>query len=166
MKTLKVLPILQAVLVLFTSGCASIVSDWEWPVTFRSNPSGAYVILRDKDGVEIHRGYTPITIKLDASSGYFSGAEYEVEMRLPGYEVSKGRVSARLNGWYVGNVVFGGLIGLLILDPVTGAMFKLPPEYTASLTKCTALSSNECGLGVITLSEVPSELKGKLIRVK
>ena len=32
---------------------------------------------------------------------------------------------AYLNGWYIGNVVFGGLIGLLIVDPETGAMWRL-----------------------------------------
>ena len=30
-----------------------------------------------------------------------------------------------MNGWYIGNILFGGLIGFLIVDPLTGAM--LPP---------------------------------------
>ena len=33
-----------------------------------------------------------------------------------------------------GNILFGGIIGLLIIDPITGAMFKLPEKADASLT--------------------------------
>lgn len=33
-----------------------------------------------------------------------------------------------MNGWYIGNLLFGGIIGLLIVDPATGAMWTLIPR--------------------------------------
>ena len=32
-------------------------------------------------------------------------------------------LETRMNGWYLGNIIFGGLIGALIVDPATGAMW-------------------------------------------
>lgn len=29
-----------------------------------------------------------------------------------------------INGWYLGNLLFGGLLGWVIIDPITGAMYK------------------------------------------
>lgn len=33
-----------------------------------------------------------------------------------------------MDGWYFGNILFGGLIGFLIVDPATGAMYTLKPD--------------------------------------
>jgi hypothetical protein len=37
-------------------------------------------------------------------------------------------LDSTLSGWYFGNILIGGLIGLLIVDPLTGAMYDLEPE--------------------------------------
>jgi len=104
-----------------TSGCASIVSHSSWPVAVNSSPPGATVTIKNEDGVTIHQAPTPFTITLQASDGYFDGADYTLETK---YGITT--LSSSLNPWYVGNIVFGGLIGLLIVDPATGAMWKLP----------------------------------------
>jgi hypothetical protein len=36
-----------------------------------SNPTAVRIAIADQSGVEIYRGATPATIKLDASAGYF-----------------------------------------------------------------------------------------------
>ena len=141
MKNFRPLHVGMLASVLTLTGCASIVSKSDWPVTFKSNPSGADISITDKDGNEVHRGTTPATITLPSSSGYFSSATYHVDIRLNGYQEGKGVVPAKLNGWYVGNIVFGGLIGFLIVDPATGAMWKLPPQYTVNLSKVESSSS-------------------------
>ncbi len=33
-----------------------------------------------------------------------------------------------MNGWYWGNFAIGGLIGFLIVDPLTGAMYRIKDE--------------------------------------
>lgn len=106
---------------LLLSGCASIVSKSDWPVTISSSHPGVAFTVLNENGVAVANGATPTTITLSASDGYFDGADYRVE--TPGGVTP---LNSQLNGWYIGNIVFGGLIGLLIVDPATGAMWRLP----------------------------------------
>lgn len=121
------------VLGLSLSSCASIVSKSTWPVTINSNPPGALVRIIDEDGEVVDSGTTPLAAKLSAKDGFFTKADYDVEATLSGYSTKKSRLSARINPWYFGNILFGGLIGLLIVDPATGAMWKLKDEFTIDL---------------------------------
>ena len=50
-----------------------------------------------------------------------------------GYPRQGGTVDTELSGWYLGNFLFGEVIGLLIIDPATGAMWRLPESYHADL---------------------------------
>ncbi|MDD5412721.1 MAG: hypothetical protein PHF31_15155 [Methylobacter sp.] len=59
-----------------------------------------------------------------------------------------------MNGWYFGNLVFGGFVGILIIDPATSAMFRLPETFSADLTanlNGMAPSSSE----IVSLNDVP-----------
>ena len=107
------------------NGCASIVSKSQYPVTINSSPEGATVTVKNKHGVEIHKATTPATISLSAGAGFFSPASYSFEFQKVGYFPGSTSISAGLDGWYIGNILFGGLIGMLIVDPATGAMWKL-----------------------------------------
>jgi hypothetical protein len=121
------------------TGCASIVSKSKWPVAFKSDPPGAEVVISDDSGKELHRGMTPVVFKLHSGAGYFMPEDYVVEMKMNGYQEDRGVLKAGMNGWYVANAAFGGLIGLLIVDPATGAMWKLPSEYSVNLLTTGAL---------------------------
>ena len=46
---------------------------------------------------------------------------------MAGYYPSETQIRPQFNPWYVGNVVVGGLIGLVIVDPLTGAVWNLHP---------------------------------------
>ena len=48
-----------------------------------------------------------------------------VALTYKGTETRKINVECKLNGWYFGNLIIGGLIGMLIVDPATGAMYRL-----------------------------------------
>lgn len=103
------------------TGCASIVSKSDWPVSVTSASPGVAFTVKNENGVAVTHGTTPAVVVLSSHGGYFSGADYTIECAG-----GTTPLASRLNGWYVGNVVFGGLIGLLIVDPATGAMWKLP----------------------------------------
>jgi hypothetical protein len=156
---------LPVVLVLL-SGCASIVSKSSRPVTITSSPIGAKVTISKSSGVPIQVGETPMTVTLETSNGFFTKAKYTVEATKPGYQTSSAVISADLNGWYFGNIVFGGLIGLLIVDPATGAMWKLDDTYSVNLapTKKVALSNGET-VHVVSISDIPTHLRSKLVKV-
>jgi hypothetical protein len=68
---------------------------------------------------------TPFVAKLQRKSGFFKGEEYRLVFELAGYQKSEARIASTLNPWYFGNIGFGGLIGLFIVDPWTGAMWNL-----------------------------------------
>jgi hypothetical protein len=47
---------------------------------------------------------------------------------MPGYASTEVRLDSAVSGWYWGNFAFGGLLGMLVVDPLTGAMYNLTPE--------------------------------------
>ena len=74
---------------------------------------------------------TPTTVTLDRGAGYFRKQTYRVEFEMNGAKDSV-NIEARLNGWYIGNFLIGGIIGFLIVDPLTGAMWDLSPDRVAA----------------------------------
>ena len=116
------------------SGCATIVSDSKYNVAIQSDPPGAHYLVRNtKKNVEVTSGVTPGSVMLKAGNGFFSKATYEVSFDKPGYESVSVPVVSGMDGWYIGNIVFGGVIGLLILDPATGAMWRMDENVHATL---------------------------------
>jgi len=115
------------------NGCASIICKSSGPVTYTSNPSGATVTIKNKNGVEIQRATTPTTVCLPYDNGYFSKARYTLQFEKDGYETLVTQDDAYINGWYWGNIGFGGLIGLLIVDPATGSMWTMADDKAVTL---------------------------------
>lgn len=93
-----------------------------------SDPTGARVTIYDRDNEEVEANTTPFVARLERRSGYFRGEEYRLVFELAGYQKTEAMVRSSLNGWYFGNIGFGGLIGFLIVDPLTGAMWTLGPK--------------------------------------
>lgn len=120
--------------IIMSGGCASIVSKSQYPVTIKCNPADATCIVKNKKGEEIHKAMTPTTITLPAGDGYFSSASYSIEFQKEGYYKSTSTLGSSMDGWYIGNILFGGLIGFLIVDPLTGAMWKLDDAVVGNLT--------------------------------
>ena len=111
------------------SGCASIVSGGPQVVTINSNPSGAKMTLcNERTGQCMSTGKTPYTATLERSQGFFKPAHYSIRCEKIGYMPAQQSLDAGLNGWYFGNIVFGGLIGMLIVDPATGAMWDIKKQ--------------------------------------
>jgi hypothetical protein len=132
---------ITATLLLCLCGCASIVSHSTWPVTFNSNPTGAEVTVTDSVGKQ-QRGTTPLTLKLNSKKAFFAPARYDIEAKIDGYSTTEAHLTAGINGWYFGNIALGGGFGMIVggifVDPATGAMWKLPPQYCVNLSKTTA----------------------------
>lgn len=130
MKNTILFPSLIGLLVA-SSGCASIVSDSSYPVRIESTPPGERFVIRDKSGSWVASGKTPDTVTLKAGSGYFQSARYNVEFDAG----NTLEIKADVDPWFFGNIVFGGLIGFCIVDPLTGAMWELPESVSATIYK-------------------------------
>ncbi len=142
-------------------GCASIVSRTKWPLTIDSKPGGVHVSIRNKKGFEVFTGYTPAVTQLKSGSGFFSKENYTVTLTHMGGEQRKINVECRVNGWYFGNIVFGGLIGLLIVDPATGAMYRLENKDIYEVFKDDKASQ----LKILDVNSIPNEWKASMVEL-
>lgn len=96
-------------------------------VSIKTNPPGAHVSVADKKGREVASLTTPCVANLKRSSNFLVGASYVATIDKPGYQKQEVAIKPTLNPWYLGNVLIGGLVGILVVDPITGAMFSLTP---------------------------------------
>lgn len=160
---LKMTAIVMASVFLFSS-CASIVSKSIYPLSINSSPSNAKVSITDKKGKEIYLGNTPVTVQLQAGAGFFSKAEYQVKFSSPGYDEKIVPITFKLDGWYFGNLLLGGLFGMLLIDPATGAMWKIEAEFlNETLSKSTV--SIDPKLKILNINDIPENWKTHLVRV-
>jgi hypothetical protein len=151
------------------SSCASIVSRTAYPVTINTNPSGASISITDKKGKEVYNGTSPAVVTLRSGAGYFSKAEYEVKLLSPGYAEKVVPIKYKLNDWYFGNILIGGVIGMLIVDPATGAMWRISNrEINETLSKTKVMSTSSIStptLDIVDIKDISKELKSELVRV-
>ena len=161
-------PLAATATIVTLAACASIVSDRKGVVTVSSNPTAAQIAIADQSGVEVYRGTTPASITLDASAGYFDGQEYTITFSKEGYDPTTVNVDSRINGWYVGNIVFGGFIGWLIVDPLTGAMWALDAEHVnGTLAERVAMDETSSPqLRIVSIDSVPESERSRMIRVR
>lgn len=108
-----------AIIVGLTS-CATIISGTSQSINFSSNPSRATI---SDNGV--HLGHTPLSVDLKRKKNH------SIRIELEGYEAQEFVLERKFNAWYLGNILFGGIIGLII-DPITGAMYNLTPNQIAA----------------------------------
>src|SRR5215469_16210401 len=119
-----------AVLAVFAAitGCATIVHSGPRAIPVSSTPPGAKVTIYDRDNKVVMTNTTPFVATLDPKYGYFISQSDRLVFQMPGRADTEVQLNSSLSGWYWGNLVFGGLIGMLVVDPLTGAMYNLAPE--------------------------------------
>lgn len=150
---------------LVTTGCASIVTDSTQNVRIDSRPDAAHVTVTDQSGRRVARGETPMSVALDKAAGYFDGQRYEVTLAKEGFDDKTVVLRARPNGWYIaGNLVFGGFIGWLVVDPWTGSMYTLSPGEVSADLRARSAATAEDGLRVevVFLRDIPQEDRTRL----
>ena len=127
-------------LAILASGCASIASKVNYPVTINSNPSGAEVEVKNSSGMVVFSGKTPTTTILRSGGAYFNKYNYMVTFHKEGYNPTTQNINADIDSTYFGNFLLGGALGMLIIDPITGAMWELPPYASATLSPKSGLA--------------------------
>ena len=99
-------------------------------ITVESTPPGASVKIVNRDNEQVANVTTPATVSLRRGAGYFRAGRYVATFEKPGYESEKVHIVNNNvgNWWTMGNLLIGGLIGILIVDPASGAMYVLEPD--------------------------------------
>lgn len=108
--------LLCGLVMITSSGCCSIMSGSTQEIAISSTPPGATVTADSGTSIT-----TPGSIVLRRNIRHTLVAE------LPGYKQQQVQLEKKLNNWVWGNILIGGLIGLVI-DMVSGAIDELHPK--------------------------------------
>ena len=123
------------VLILVTSGCATVIDGSNQLVTFNSSPNGAKIYA---NGMEI--GTTPLTTSMKRSKTTM------ILAKKNGYEDQQLALQTKLNNWFWGNFLLG--VYSSTTDYVSDAMIEYSPNmYYITLNPIPLLQSNDSGLG-------------------
>ena len=109
-----------------------------------------------------------MTLNLKRGSGYFKSESYTVRFEKPGYAPREIVLAGQTSGWYFGNIVIGGLVvGMLIVDPISGGMYRLSPEKAEVALEAmgTKTSQGDNSLTVVIAQDVPADVMKQARRI-
>ena len=150
------------------SSCATIFGGSRYTFVVNSSPEAAQLVVTNKKGREVFNGNTPATLRLKSGAGYFSPAMYNLKFNKPGYAEQTVPVRFNLNGWYFGNILLGGAIGMLVVDPLTGGMWKVnnaEKNIYRKLKPQRIAVNNEAALNIIDINTLDEEMKQQLVKI-
>lgn len=110
---------------LLAGACASIVSDNESTTYIETDPQSARCVLHGQDFERVVQ--TPESILLPANA-----APITLACEAEGYRTTSAELDTKMDGWILGNVIFGGIVGIVI-DAARGAGQKYPSKITVVL---------------------------------
>ena len=106
-------------------GCASIVSETDSTTYIETEPEKARCELHGQDFRRVID--TPASVHLDADA-----APVTVSCKADGYRETAEVLDTSMDGWILGNIIFGGIIGVAV-DAARGAGQKFPPRFMVIL---------------------------------
>jgi hypothetical protein len=111
----------SAIILVSLISCSTIVNTEKQQVKINSSPEKAIVKITNPGGIEVFNGETPVDTKLKRKFDYI------VDISLPGYKSEKIQITKGFEPLFLGNLLCGGLVGMII-DFATGAVYKLEPD--------------------------------------
>jgi hypothetical protein len=127
----KRLPIIYLLVLIFATGCATIIHGKLQKIPVTSEPSGATVTV---DGQTVE---TPGVVILKRSR-----EEYTLRFEKEGYKPVEIKLHRSMSGWLWGNLLIGGVIGVIV-DFSTGSAYKLEPKEVHAILKAKGISLKE-----------------------
>ncbi len=155
------------VLITCMYSCATIFSSSKYPVQFKSTPNKVLVEIIDRDGVMVYQGETPAVVQLKANKGFMKKAIYNIKFSKNGFTSKSYSISATLDQWYWANLVLGGVIGMLIVDPASGAMFQINTPFIDAVLSSESNSNNieDNTIQVYDINNIPEHWKEHLSKI-
>lgn len=104
-------------LALCSVNCGTIVHQTTQQVRLNSEPAGAAVTVACGDVHNDPKLVTPAVVTLHRKPAYCG-----IKLNKEGYAEKELKFGRQMSGWYLGNIIFGGIIGLIV-DAANGAMW-------------------------------------------
>ena len=109
----------------FISGCATILSHGDKAISIISNPEGANVVVKDsRTYTTVSKNKAPCQVILERGDGWFLKKYYNLYLSKEGYISEQVEVTPTFNPLYICNIFFGGPIGMITVDALTGDMWQ------------------------------------------
>ncbi|MEQ9104972.1 MAG: PEGA domain-containing protein [Rhodothermales bacterium] len=138
-------------------GCGTIMQGTTQDIGISSTPSQATIKVNGQQ-----MGTTPAVLDLKRKSTHF------IQIELDGYQLFETTLTRKTSGWVWGNLVFGGLPGLVV-DAAAGGMYKLTPDQiTADMRLASSMApGNDIMMIAVVLKANPDwEKIGQLEKVR
>jgi hypothetical protein len=130
----KVLICLLLAIVLFiANGCASIFNGNSSMLNIMTNPENATVTIKGSQSGEKIVEHTPCNITLN------KGSDYMVKINFAGYQSENIIITRGIAGWFWGNLLLGGVIGMVIDYSSNNMWQHTPTNINIDLTKLSSL---------------------------
>jgi hypothetical protein len=128
-----------------TTGCATMIHGTTQKVEITSNPSGASAHI-EPVSMDLTTPATPTLSRANA---------YTVQFQLPGYLSKTENIDRESSGAVWGNLLLGGLIGMLV-DSSNGAAYELVPEHLHVELEAVPTALVDAPVEALPLDEEPS----------
>lgn len=153
LEVLMRLPVTGLALLIPLAACATIMHGTSQGVGISSTPTAATVTVDNKP-----QGTTPLVANLSRKDNHV------VRITMPGYQPYETTLTRGTSGWVWGNIVFGGIPGLIV-DAVSGGLYKLTPEQITSTMTTAAITPTKDGfyIAVVMKPEAGWEKVGYLL---
>ncbi|MGB0581027.1 MAG: hypothetical protein ACPGVU_15115 [Limisphaerales bacterium] len=154
----RVLRLVLCLSPLILSGCATVFDGGPDNIRIDSDPNGARVTIYDEYGDVVASGHTMFKVALKAGGNY-RNRSYRVKVEKLGFEPKEFLIEGKANGWWWGNLLYGGPLGAVVVDPITGDMWKLDPaEVEVKLEKIKIPEGDHTttSLLILTPDELPA----------
>ncbi len=152
------MPRILAVLLIaaLLTGCASIIHGSRQDVRVTSVPSGAVVRVNLNNQATT----TPGVLTLNRKE-----IGYVLTFEKQGYKPVEVSIRRTVDGWLFGNILFGGLIGLVI-DFASGSAYKLTPDEVSTVMTQMNVSMRNTKKGdllvVVDMERLPKEARERI----
>lgn len=147
--------------------CSSIISKSEYTVAISSEPEGASLTVTNRAGESVHSATTPSTVILRSASGYFKSEQYTIDfnINIDGYSPRIFTLLSSLDGWYFGNLLLDELIGMLVVDPITGAIYNLPERVNVTMDSQASFTNLVKDIKIATIGSFTKKQLERLERL-
>jgi hypothetical protein len=116
-----------AVVALMLSGCATIVKGTSQTIVISTPPvTGANCVLSSREGNWTVTSPGPVTVEK-------SKEDVVIRCTKPGYQDAAGSIPSDFQGWTLGNILLGGVIGLGV-DAASGALNEYPNSFAIPMS--------------------------------